>query len=150
MLQKFKGMLFLYIENFVREKVDKLIKRQGTSDPNELIASKKSITFCYLPMNGNINGMYKYISSKKQILSINDYLEGLDRQYACFHELGHVEFKHKGKLLLNAPGINERKEEYMADLFATYMVIKHNSITLENINEFILPDRVNELAHKFL
>ncbi len=134
----------------MREKAGKLIKAQGTSDPDKLLASKKSITFSYLPMTDSINGMYQYISSKKQILSVNDYLEGLVRQYACFHELGHVEFKHKGKLLLNAPGINERKEEYTADLFATYMVIKHNGITLENINEFILPKRVSELVHKFL
>jgi Zn-dependent peptidase ImmA (M78 family) len=143
-------MLFLYIEKLVREKADKLIKKQGTSDPDALLDSKKSLTFSYLPMNDTINGLYKFISKKKQISSVNEYLQGLHRQYACFHELGHVEFKHKGKFLLNCPGVDDIKEEYEADLFATYMVIKHNGITKENINEFILPKRVQELAYKFL
>jgi Zn-dependent peptidase ImmA (M78 family) len=141
---------FLYIEKYVRGKVDKLIKKQGTSDPSKLLASKKSVTINYLPMSDNINGLYKYISPKKQFLAVNDDLEGLVRDYACFHELGHVELKHKGKLLLNAPGINDRKEEYEADLFATYALVKHHCITLENISEFFLPKRVNELIHKFL
>lgn len=143
-------MLFLYIEKYVRDKADKLVKKQGTSDPDALLASKKSVTFSYLPMNDTINGLYKYISKKKQILSVNDYLQGLERQYAAFHELGHVECEHKGKLLFNCPGVAEIKEEYEADLFATYMIIKHNGITLENIYEFVLPKRVRELAHKFL
>lgn len=134
----------------MREKADQLIKAQGTSDPDKLLKSKKNITFSYLPMTEAINGMYQYISAKKQILSVNDFLEGLERQYASFHELGHVELKHKGKLLLNAPGINDRKEEYAADLFATYMVVRHNGITKENVEEFMLPKRVEELIHKFL
>lgn len=140
----------MYIEKYVRKKADRLVKAHGTSDPEKLIKGKKSVTFDFLPMNDNLNGFYKYISPKKQIASVNDYLEGLVRQYACFHELGHVEFKHKGRLLLNAPGNNDRKEEYEADLFATYMVVKHNGITLENVEEFVLPKRVGELIHKFL
>jgi Zn-dependent peptidase ImmA (M78 family) len=143
-------MLFLYIEKCVREKADMLIKKQHTSDPDILINSKKSVTFRYMPMNGIINGLYKYISPKKQILAVNDYLEGLERQYASFHELGHVVFKHKGRLLLNCPRISDIKEEYEANLFATYMIVKHNNITKENVDEYTLPKKVSELIHKFL
>jgi Zn-dependent peptidase ImmA (M78 family) len=143
-------MLLLYTVKRIRGMIDKLIQKQGTSDPDALLLSKKNVTFKYLPMTGNINGMYSYISSKKQILSVNDYLQGFERQYASFHELGHVECKHKGKLLLNCPSINYIKEEYEADLFSTYMMIKHHGITKENIDEFVLPRRVSELIHKFL
>lgn len=143
-------MLFLYIEKYVREKADELVKEQHTSDPDALIDSKKSVTFNYVPMNDTINGLYKYISPKKQILAVNDYLQGLERQYAAFHELGHAVFEHKGRLLLNCPGISDIKEEYVADLFATYMVVKHNSITKENVDEYRLPKRVGELIRKFL
>lgn len=140
----------MYIEKCVREKADRLVKKQRTSDPDALLKSKKSITFDYIPMNGIINGLYKYISPKKQILAVNDCLQGLERQYASFHELGHAVFEHKGRLLLNCPGISDIKEEYVADLFATYMVVKHNSITKENVDEYRLPERVGELIHKFL
>lgn len=143
-------MLFLYIENYISEVADKLVKRQGTSDPDMLIRSRKNVTFSYFPMNETINGLYEYISAKKQILAVNDYLEGIDRQYASFHELGHVVLKHKGKLLLNCPGINNIKEEYEADLFATYMIVKHNNITKDTLNSFVLPKRITDLVYKFL
>jgi Zn-dependent peptidase ImmA (M78 family) len=103
MLQILKGMVFLHIEKYVRKKADNLIKAQSTSDPDNLLASNKNITFRYLPMTDSINGMYQYISDKKQILAVNDYLEGLERHYACFHELEHVELEHKRRFLLNAP-----------------------------------------------
>jgi Zn-dependent peptidase ImmA (M78 family) len=143
-------MLFLYTVKYIRDAADRLIKRQHTTDPVELLDSRKSVSYKYVPMSDNVNGLYKYISPKKQILSINNYLEGLQRQYASFHELGHVVFKHKGRLLLNCLGVSDIKEEYEADLFSTYMVMRHNGITKENVDEFVLPKRVRELIHKFL
>jgi Zn-dependent peptidase ImmA (M78 family) len=143
-------MLFLYTVKYIREAADKLIKEEQTIDPVALLNSRKSVTCSFVPMSDNVNGLYKYISAKKQILSVNDYLEGLERQYASFHELGHVVFKHRGRLLLNCPGVNDIKEEYEADLFSTYMVIRHNGITKQNADEFFLPKRVSELIYKFL
>jgi Zn-dependent peptidase ImmA (M78 family) len=135
---------------YIREAAERLIKKEHTTDPDKLIASKKNITFEETPMTKNINGIYQHISEKQQILSINMYLQGLHRQYAIFHELGHVVCGHKGRLLLNCPSVNDIKEEYEANLFSTYMVMKHNGITKENVDEFVLPKKVQELIHKFL
>jgi Zn-dependent peptidase ImmA (M78 family) len=140
----------LYKENYIKEIADNLINTQGTTDPKILIDSKKTVYFRFAPMSSAINGMYSYISEDEQIIVVNDSLDGLARQYACFHELGHAELEHKGRFLLNSVGVNDTKEEYEADLFSTYMVIIRNGITKENTDEFILPKRVSELIHKFL
>jgi Zn-dependent peptidase ImmA (M78 family) len=68
----------------------------------------------------------------------------LNRQEAAFHELGHVVCGHKGRLLLNCPSVNDIKEEYEANLFSIYMIMKHNVITRENVDDFVLPKRVRD------
>lgn len=144
-------MLFLYIENYIKGIIDTLIKRYGTSEPEELIKAKKNVDFAYEPLTNDVNGYYIYISEKRQIVRINENLDVLGRQLALFHELGHCIMMHKGKLLLNcSTTICNRKEEYEAELFAAYFFKLHNGIIRENINDFTIPIKNKELMMRFL
>lgn len=144
-------MFFLYIENYITKTIDKLVIKYGTSNPEELIKSRKNIDFAYEPLTTDVNGYYIYISEKRQIVRINENLSFSEKQLALYHELGHCIMKHKGKLLLNySTAINNRKEEYEADLFAAYFFKLHNGIISENINDFTIPMKAKELIRKFL
>jgi len=143
-------MSFLSVKNNIIAMVDELIKNEGTTNPMDLIKNKKNLTFQYSQLSDNVKGYYLYISEKKQILAVNETLQGCEKQFTLFHEFGHCIMKHKGDLLLNSFSTESRKQEYMADLFATYMFVVHNHITKDNVNDFILPKRARELIHNFL
>lgn len=125
-----------------------MIKKHKTTDPVEIINKYKNITLIYVPLSQNINGYYKYISEKKQLIVINSNLDEQHQQLALFHELGHYKLKHKGRLLLNSPSISNIKEEYEADVFATYCFTIHNSIDKNNINNYLVSNRIKDLFMK--
>lgn len=148
--QRVKGDAILYIENYIKNVVNKLIRQQGTTDAEELIKSRKNLTFEYESLSENIKGFYTFISEKKRIMAVNEDLEGYEKQFTLYHELGHCVLNHKGEMLLNCPSTKCRKEEYEADLFAAYIFTLHNNITKDNINELLLPTRAKGLINKFL
>ena len=141
----------MFIEERIRENVESFIKKNGTSDPEEIIRSMKNIDFAYEPLSKNLNGYYLCLSEKRQIIRVNENLEGLRKQYALFHELSHYISGHRGKLLLNSiTTISNIKEEYEADLSATYFLVVHNDISKDNIHNFVLPDRASVLINRFM
>lgn len=140
----------MFIEERIKGNVEKFIKKYGTSDPEKIVKNMKNLDFAYEPLSENLNGYYLYLSEKRQIIRVNENLQDTLRQFTLFHELSHNVSKHKGKLLLNTTNISNIKEEYEADLCATYMFIVHNKITKENINEIKIPSRAKDLIDKFL
>lgn len=141
----------MYIERYILEATESFIKKHGTGHPEEIVKSIKNIDFAYEPLSNTLNGYYLYLSEKRQIIRVNSNLKTIEKQITLFHELSHHNLKHRGKILLNsAISINNIKEEYQADLFAIYAFIKHNNISKENINDYIVPERYRDLLHKFL
>ena len=143
-------LVTLYIEKYVKNNIDELIKKYRTSNMSDIIYSNKNICIFPCKLNKNLNGYYQYISVKKQIIVINSNLDEHSRQSALFHEFGHYSLKHKGKMLLNRTFGKYTKEEYEADMFSAYMFLIHNHIDSENIKSIILPDRMMKLIYKFL
>lgn len=141
----------MYIENYIKKIVDNLVSKMGTSNPEELIKGMKNVNFTYELLSDELNGYYLYISEKKQIVRVHENLNYSNRQYVVSHEIGHCALKHRGTILFEYVNtISNRKEEYEADLFATYLFIRHNEITKENLNEFMIPERIKDLIYKFL
>lgn len=123
----------------------------GTSNPEELIKGMKNVNFTYELLSDELNGYYLYISEKKQIVRVHENLNYSNRQYVVSHEIGHCALNHRGTILFEYVNtISNRKEEYEADLFATYLFIRHNEITKENLHEFMIPERIKGLIYKFL
>lgn len=136
--------------NYIKDTIDKLVKKHNTTNPLEIIKSNKNLTLTFMDLSSNINGLYKYSSEKVQMIIINKNIDEYSKMFTLFHELGHSKLGHRGALLLNSPTTKDLKEEYEADLFATYFFIKHNCIKKENIDNIVMPKRAKELAHKFL
>jgi Zn-dependent peptidase ImmA (M78 family) len=141
----------LFVEQRIKEEIEKTIKKYGTSNPKKIIGNMKNVDFAFEPLSKNLNGYYIYVSEKKQIMRVHDDLEQHESQYNCFHELTHKILGHKGIILLNyRTTIGSLKEEYEADLGATYFFILHNGINRENINDFTIPERAKGLIYKYL
>lgn len=141
----------MYIEKNIIDIVNYLIKKYDTNNPEELIKNMKNVDFAYVPLTKNINGLYLYISEKKQIVRVDTNLNPIFKQYTLFHEVGHCILKHRGEILLDCLSTtNKRKEEYEADLFATYFFKLCNGISKENIDNLIMPHRAKDLINKFL
>lgn len=140
----------MYIEDNIKSLSNKIIKKYGTSNPLTLIKGRKNITFNLISLSKNVNGLYTYISEKKQMILINKNLNGAELEFALFHEFAHYILGHRGEILLACTNTSSRKEEYEADLFATYMFLTNNLITKDNIDDSTLPYRARQLAEKFL
>jgi Zn-dependent peptidase ImmA (M78 family) len=110
----------------------------------------KNVNFEYEKLTKNIKGYYKYISQKKQIIRVDEDLTEYERIYVLWHELAHYFLKHREFSLTNIAYIDKSKNEYEADLFATYSFILQMDITKDNIDNNIIPNRAEELAQKFL
>ncbi|MEG0772874.1 ImmA/IrrE family metallo-endopeptidase [Clostridium sp.] len=141
----------MYIEKNIEKTVNRLIKKNKTSNPEELIRSMKNVDFAYEPLTENLHGYYFYISEKRQIVRVDEFLNYFSKQYVLFHELAHIISKHRGTILFDCLNtVSNLKEEYEADLIATYMFVRHNEITASNVDDFVLPKRASELVHKFI
>lgn len=140
----------MYIESYIKSLGNKIIRKYGSCNPIELINERKNLTLNFVPLTKSVNGLYKYISKKRQMIIINENLNGLDLQFALFHEFSHYSLEHKGEILLARSTTSYRKEEYEADLLAVYLFIRHNNITANDVNSMVLPKRVKELAGKFI
>jgi Zn-dependent peptidase ImmA (M78 family) len=137
-------------KNLIITMADELIESQGTTNPEELIKSRESVTFQYTSLTDNVRGLYIYINEENQLLTVDEALKGYDKQFTLFHELGHNILDHRGDVLLSSLSIKGRKEEYDANLFATYMFIRHNNITKENVGDFVLPKTAMLYIDRFL
>jgi Zn-dependent peptidase ImmA (M78 family) len=129
---------------------DELIKSQGTTNPEELIKSRETVTFQYTSLTDNVGGLYLYLDEDNQLLTVDEALQGYEKQFTLFHELAHNILDHRGDILLSAISIKSRKEEHDANLFATYMFIRHNNITKENVGDFVLPKTLMLYIDRFL
>ncbi|UZQ51627.1 ImmA/IrrE family metallo-endopeptidase [Clostridium kluyveri] len=140
----------MYIENYVKKSINKLIKKYDTDDMIDIVYNNKNLCIYFCKLTKNLNGYYKYLSPKQQLLVVNENLSKQGKQCALFHEYGHCLLKHKGKTFSNSISGAYTKEEYEADMVSAYMFIVHNSIDNERINEIVLPPRVMYLVCKFL
>lgn len=126
----------------IKFEADKIIKKYvnelGYLDPMLIVKNLKRVHFSIEPLSDSVNGFYNYISLNKQMIIINSTL---------FHELGHYFLGHKDKLLLNSSFTMNLKEEYQADLFATYMYINYKNIDYLD-SKIHFPKRVSELKEK--
>lgn len=135
----------------IKFEADKQIKRYinelGYLDPMLIVKNLKRVHFSIEPLTDSINGFYNYISPNKQMIVINSNLTEEEFQFTLFHELGHYFLGHKDKLLLNSSFTMNLKEEYQADLFATYMYVNYKNIDYLD-NKTLLPKKVSELKEK--
>lgn len=133
-----------YIENLI----ENLIKEYDIN-PFNIVNKLKKIEFNIQPLTQNINGFYKYISLNKQIIVVNSNLNKSNFIFTLCHELGHYFLGHKNTLLLNSSFTMNLKEEYQADLFATYLYYKYMKSTYDS-DLFYYPPRAIELMDMFI
>lgn len=144
-------MGYLFIENYIEDKMNKLIIKSGSTNPEFILKTLKNVDFNYEILSENINGYYIYVSEKYQIIRVNSILTEFQREFVTFHEIGHCVLKHRGKILLDTKyTISKLKEEHEADLFAAYGFKLHNNLTKENINYANLPKKIKTLMNEFL
>ncbi len=137
-----------YIKFEADKLIDKFINEIGYLDPMLIVKNLKRVEFSTASLSNSVNGFYHYISQNKQMIVINSNLSEEEFKFTLFHELGHYFLGHKDKLLLNSSFTMNLKEEYQADLFATYMYINYKNIDcLENLT--LIPKRISELKEKF-
>ncbi|MBY0754565.1 ImmA/IrrE family metallo-endopeptidase [Clostridium sardiniense] len=131
---------------YIKNLADDLIKETDCTNPVELVKQLKRVEFSIQPLSNSVNGFFNYISPNKQMIVINSNLTEEDFNFTLFHELGHYFLGHKDTLLLNSSYTMNLKEEYQADLFATYMYIKYiDNYSRDYIN---YPKRACELLDK--
>lgn len=134
--------------NYIKKLVNKIIEKYDVN-PFNIVNSLKRIEFNAQPLTKNINGFYKYISLNQQIIVINSELNKAEFIFTLCHELGHYFLEHKNTLLLNSSFTMNLKEEYQADLFATYLYYRYVK-SFEDNDLFYYPSRAQELLDKLL
>lgn len=141
----------LSIYRYIQDVADDVINTYESIRPVDIVKSLKRVEFKILPLTDSVNGFYKYISPNRQMIVINENLNEEMFIFTLFHELAHYFLGHKNTLLLNSSFTSSQKEEFHADLYATYMYLtykKENSI--ETLDNSLFPNRVKELIHHFL
>lgn len=135
---------------YIQSVADNVINTYESAKPLDIVKSLKRVEFKILPLTNSINGFYKYISPNKQMIVINENLSEEMFTFTLFHELGHYFLRHKNSLLLNSSITSTLKEEFQADLYATYMYINYVKKYLDSSSEnFYFPPRASELLHYF-
>ncbi|MDU2292065.1 MAG: ImmA/IrrE family metallo-endopeptidase [Clostridium celatum] len=138
--------IYRYIQNVA----DNVIDTYDSVRPLDIVKNLKRVEFKVLPLTNSINGFYKYISPNRQMIVINENLSEEMFNFTLFHELAHYFLGHKNTLLLNSSFTSTLKEEFKADLYATYMYLHYiEAYTSCSLEEVSLPKRVNELIHYF-
>ena len=138
--------IYRYIQNVA----DNVIDTYDSVRPLDIVKNLKRVEFKVLPLTTSINGFYKYISPNRQMIVINENLSEEMFNFTLFHELAHYFLGHKNTLLLNSSFTSTLKEEFQADLYATYMYLHYiEAYTSCSLEEVSLPKRVNELIHYF-
>lgn len=138
--------IYRYIQNVA----DNVIDTYDSVRPLDIVKNLKRVEFKVLPLTNSINGFYKYISPNRQMIVINENLSEKMFNFTLFHELAHYFLGHKNTLLLNSSFTSTLKEEFKADLYATYMYLHYiEAYTSCSLEEVSLPKRVNELIHYF-
>ena len=135
--------------SYIQSIADEVINDYDDLDPIHIVNSLKRVEYNIQPLTKNINGFYKYISPNKQMIVINENLSDEIFNLTLFHELSHYFLKHKNTLLLNSSLTMNLKEEYQADLCATYLYI-HYIKKHKSYDNVIYPKRVCELMQYFI
>lgn len=137
--------IYRYIQNVA----DDVINTYESIRPIDIVNSLKRVEFKILPLTNSINGFYKYISPNRQMIVINENLSMEMFNFTLFHELSHYFLGHKATLLLNSSITSTLKEEFQADLCATYLYLQYieRYYTCDNM---IYPNRVSELIKHFV
>ena len=139
------------IYRYIQDVADDVINTYESIKPIDIVNSLKRVEFKILPLTNSVNGFYKYISPNKQMIVINENLSKEMFNFTLFHELAHYFLGHKNTLLLNSSVTSMLKEEFQADLYATYMYLNYiNNSSYESLNNNYLPNRVKQLLHYFL
>ena len=137
--------IYRYIQNVA----DNVIDTYDSVRPLDIVKNLKRVEFKVLPLTNSINGFYKYISPNRQMIVINENLSEEMFNFTLFHELAHYFLGHKNTLLLNSSFTSTLKEEFQADLYATYMYLHYiEAYTSCSLEEVSLPKRVNELIFR--
>ena len=138
--------IYRYIQNVA----DNVIDTYDSVRPLDIVKNLKRVEFKVLPLTNSINGFYKYISPNRQMIVINENLSEEMFNFTLFHELAHYFLGHKNTLILKSSFTYTLKEEFQADLYATYMYLHYiEAYTSCSLEEVSLPKRVNELIHYF-
>lgn len=138
------------IYRYIQDVADNVINTYESIRPIDIVKSLKRVEFKILPLTNSVNGFYKYISPNRQMIVINETLSEGIFIFSLYHELGHYFLNHRKSLLLNSSFTSDRKEEYQADLYATYMYINYmKNYSFDSLEESYFPKRVTELMHYF-
>lgn len=135
--------------SYIQSVANGVINDYDELDPVRIVKSLKRVEYNTQPLTKNVNGFYKYISPNKQMIVVNENLSGEDFKLTLFHELSHYFLKHKNTLLLNSSFTMNLKEEYYADLCATYLYLNYIN-KHECFDNIVYPKRVCELMKYFL
>ena len=143
------GVSALSIISYIQSVAEDVIKENRDLDPIRIVKSLKRVEYNTQPLTENINGFYKYISPNKQMIVVNENLSDEKFCVTLFHELSHYYLEHKNALLLNSSLTANLKEEYEADLCATYLYLQYikKHRCCDNV---IYPRRVYELMKYFI
>lgn len=139
------------IYRYIQDVADDVINTYESIKPIDIVNSLKRVEFKILPLTNSVNGFYKYISPNKQMIVINKNLSKEMFNFTLFHELAHYFLGHKNTLLLNSSVTSTLKEEFQADLYATYMYLNYiQNYDFDSFDNVYFPNRVEELMHYFL
>lgn len=143
-------MSYLSIYRYIQDVADDVINTYESTRPLDIVKSLKRVEFKILPLTDSVNGFYKYLSYNRQMIVVNGNLDEDLFNFTLFHELAHYFLGHKNAMLLNSPITSTRKEEFQADLCATYLYMNYiKKCSFEELDEIYLPKRVTELMHHF-
>lgn len=111
----------------IRELVEKIRKKYGTSNPYQ-IAKDMKILLLYEDL-GSINGYYNMVYRQKQV-HINQFLDEHIMLLTVAHELGHAIMHPKANtpFLINNTFISVDKMEIEASKFAMELIISEDDL----------------------